>query len=110
MHALGALMGIKLRDWLFPRAQSPDEFDREADEFRQAWRGRRLRALLRPLAVASSEMMDPELGADFVARGISLVPSQHEATLFYPLDQRCPLCGGPTSLDTRRSIWVHFTF
>ena len=103
-------MGMNLLRWLHPRDKSPDELDREAEEARQAWRGRRMRALQKPLAVASSEMMGAEVGAECEARGISLVPSQFEGTLFCPLDQRCPLCGQPTVPDRRRSISVHFAF
>ena len=103
-------MGTNLLRWLLPREKSPDELDREAEEYRQQWRGRRARALQNPLAVASSELMGPEMGPEVEASGISLVPNRFEGTLFCPLDQRCPLCGESTVSGARRSIMVHFTF
>ena len=79
-------MRTKFWSKVFGRTDSPSDLDRKAEEMRQAWRGRRLRALQRPLAVTSSDLMGlPE----FEARGISVVPSQFQDTLFYPLDGLC---------------------
>jgi hypothetical protein len=103
-YSLGALLMIdKARQWF----SGQEDDDQTSEEFRLAWRGRRLRALQTPLAVALGDLLGLP-GSEAV--GISVVPFGFEDQLFYPLHGQCPLCAEETESELRRAICIHMRF
>ncbi len=94
----------RLRRRFFNRSEAADQ---AVDEFRNAWSGRRVRTLQKPLAVSVSELIGLP---DAEAIGISLVPTGFEDKLSYLAGPHCPLCGEETGSDSPRAIVVHVRF